>query len=83
MCGIVGKLNLKYDAPVNPVLIQQMMASMSHRGPDGEGKYVKGPVGLGHKRLTIIDLNTGSQPITNEDNTVWIVLPDTPGGIAV
>jgi len=73
MCGIVGKLNLKYDAPVNPALIQQMMESMNHRGPDGEGKYVKGPIGLGHKRLTIIDLNTGSQPITNEDKTVWIV----------
>ena len=47
---------------------------MAHRGPDGEGKYIHGPVGLGHRRLSIIDLsNCGAQPMCNEDGTVWIV----------
>jgi asparagine synthase (glutamine-hydrolysing) len=44
-----------------------------HRGPDGDGAYRSGPVGLGHRRLSIIDLNTGSQPMCNEDGTVWVV----------
>lgn len=73
MCGIAGKLNLTSGEPIDPALIQRMMDAMNHRGPDGEGKYVKGAVGLGHKRLSIIDLHTGAQPITNEDKTVWIV----------
>ena len=58
---------------VSPDLLQRMMDVISHRGPDGEGKYLFGPVGLGHPRLAIIDLNTGAQPMTNEDGTVWIV----------
>jgi asparagine synthase (glutamine-hydrolysing) len=50
-----------------------MMETIRHRGPDDEGMYVSGPVGLGHRRLSIIDLNTGQQPISNEDGTVWVV----------
>ena len=50
-----------------------MMNALSHRGPDGRGTYASGPVGLGHTRLAIIDLNTGAQPISNEDNTIWVV----------
>jgi asparagine synthase (glutamine-hydrolysing) len=50
-----------------------MMAELGHRGPDGEGSYFDGPVGLGHKRLAIIDLETGRQPMTNEDESLWIV----------
>jgi asparagine synthase (glutamine-hydrolysing) len=50
-----------------------MMETIRHRGPDDEGVYVSGPVGLGHRRLSIIDLNTGQQPISNEDGTVWVV----------
>lgn len=73
MCGICGKLNDDAQVPVSPVLIQRMMDTMAHRGPDGEGKYVRGPVGLGHRRLAIIDLSTGDQPMTNEDETIWIV----------
>ncbi len=50
-----------------------MADSIQHRGPDDEGFYVSGPVGFGFRRLSIIDLNTGHQPISNEDDTVWIV----------
>lgn len=73
MCGIIGKLNLDGQQPVHPDLIQRMMDLIAHRGPDGEGMYVSGAVGLGHRRLSIIDLNTGDQPMSNEDGTVWVV----------
>lgn len=73
MCGICGKINLNTDCHIESNLIKQMMDVMSHRGPDDEGMYISKHVGLGHRRLTIIDLNTGKQPISNEDNQVWIV----------
>ena len=50
-----------------------MADSMRHRGPDDEGYYISGQIGLGHRRLSIIDLNRGKQPISNEDDTIWIV----------
>ena len=50
-----------------------MLAVMRHRGPDGDGVHLDGPVGLGHLRLSIIDVGGGAQPMTNEDETVWIV----------
>jgi asparagine synthase (glutamine-hydrolysing) len=73
MCGIAGKLNLAPDARVRAPEIEAMLDPISHRGPDGRGVYVDGPAGLGHLRLSIIDLGTGAQPMTNEDSTVWIV----------
>jgi asparagine synthase (glutamine-hydrolysing) len=73
MCGIVGKLNFDRHQFVEPESIQRMMDLIAYRGPDGEGKYVSGSVGLGHRRLSIIDLQTGNQPISNEDGTVWVV----------
>jgi asparagine synthase (glutamine-hydrolysing) len=73
MCGIAGKFSLDGRQPIDPDLIQRMTDVIAHRGPDGEGLHVKGPIGLGHRRLSIIDLNTGSQPMCNEDGTVWIV----------
>src|SRR5436309_1684796 len=73
MCGICGKLYFDADRKVDPQLIDQMMALISHRGPDGQGKHMAGPVALGHTRLAIIDLNRGAQPMCNEDATVWIV----------
>ena len=73
MCGICGKLYYDAEKHVAPDMIQQMMDIIVHRGPDGEGKYLSGPVGLGHRRLAIIDLNRGAQPMCNEDKTVWIV----------
>jgi asparagine synthase (glutamine-hydrolysing) len=73
VCGICGKLNFDREANVSPALLKGMADTISHRGPDDEGYYVAGPVGLGFRRLSIIDLNTGHQPLSNEDGTVWIV----------
>ena len=73
MCGICGKLYFDPDRPVEAELIKRMMASIHHRGPDDEGMYVCGPIGLGHKRLSIIDVSTGRQPISNEDRQIWVV----------
>jgi asparagine synthase (glutamine-hydrolysing) len=74
MCGIVGKLYLDGQRPVQSALIQRMMDVIAHRGPDGQGMHVQGAVGLGHRRLSIIDLSSaGAQPMCNEDRSVWIV----------
>ncbi len=73
MCGIAGKLFFDSAARVEPGQIQAMLRPLRHRGPDGEGIHLDGPVGLGHCRLAIIDLSTGDQPMANEDETVWIV----------
>src|SRR5580658_1899596 len=73
MCGICGKLNFDPGASVNPRTIQAMLDSIRHRGPDDEGVYLASNVGLGHRRLSIIDLSSGHQPLSNEDGTVWIV----------
>lgn len=73
MCGIVGKLNFDKTQLVSPALIRAMCATLTHRGPDDEGAYVDGPVGLGMRRLSIIDLAGGQQPIANEDQTIWVV----------
>ena len=80
MCGICGVYNFRNKEPVNQDLIKRMTGALKHRGPDDEGIYlgsrVKGSglmVGLGVRRLSIIDLETGHQPIHNEDKTIWIV----------
>jgi asparagine synthase (glutamine-hydrolysing) len=73
MCGICGKLNFERDAGIDPALIGAMLDTIRHRGPDDEGVYLKGQVALGHRRLSIIDLNSGHQPISNENGTIWIV----------
>lgn len=70
MCGIAGILDIKRK-PENHILLG-MTGAMRHRGPDGEGIYIDGSAGLGHRRLSIIDLNTGAQPMSNEDGSVWI-----------
>jgi len=73
MCGIVGKLNLDGRQPVEREIIARMLDVIPHRGPDGQGVELTGPVGLGHRRLSIIDLSScGTQPMANEDGTVWI-----------
>jgi asparagine synthase (glutamine-hydrolysing) len=73
MCGICGKLIFDSQATVSPALIKAMADAMLHRGPDDDGYYVSGQVGLGFRRLSIIDLSGGHQPLCNEDGTVWIV----------
>jgi asparagine synthase (glutamine-hydrolysing) len=73
VCGICGKLNFDREARVSTALLKTMADSIYHRGPDDEGYYASGPVGFGFRRLSIIDLNTGHQPICNEDGSVWIV----------
>jgi asparagine synthase (glutamine-hydrolysing) len=73
MCGICGKLEFDPQRRIDPDLLRNMMNTIRHRGPDDEGVYISENVGLGHRRLSIIDLNTGKQPISNETGTVWIV----------
>jgi asparagine synthase (glutamine-hydrolysing) len=73
MCGIAGKLNFDRAEPVSETEILRMLDPMKHRGPDGHGVHLDGNAGLGHLRLSIIDLCTGAQPMANEDETVWIV----------
>src|SRR5579885_3470678 len=74
MCGITGYLNLNgKDLDPRASHLPAMCASIYHRGPDEEGKMVLGPVAKGMRRLSIIDLLSGQQPICNEDKTIWIV----------
>lgn len=72
MCGIAGQLSLDGQMPADASLLHRMTDIISHRGPDGEGHYLHGPVGLGHRRLSIIDVAAGKQPMCNEDETVWV-----------
>ena len=71
MCGIAGIADIS-GAPVDPALLQAMTRVQAHRGPDGEGFVHRGAAGLGHRRLAIIDLATGDQPMANDDGSVWI-----------
>jgi asparagine synthase (glutamine-hydrolysing) len=74
MCGIAGKLHLGLQGAVKTEVLQRMTAALRHRGPDGEGIWVEGPVGFGHQRLAIIDLSPrAGQPMTNEDGSLRIV----------
>lgn len=73
MCGIAGKLVFDSTAKVEAVEIQAMLDPMVHRGPDGQGLHLDRNAGLGHLRLSIIDLSTGAQPMCNEDKSVWVV----------
>lgn len=72
MCGICGVFD-RSGRPVAAELVERMSATLSHRGPDGSGSYVWGEIGLGHRRLSIIDLGGGTQPITNEDGTLQLI----------
>lgn len=73
MCGIAGILEFAPEAHVEARVLRRMCKIMAHRGPDDEGFFVGGPVGLGMRRLSVVDLSTGHQPICNEDGSVWIV----------
>ena len=73
MCGICGKLAFDSQEAISPSLIRAMADTIRHRGPDDDGYYVSGQIGLGFRRLSIIDLKSGHQPLSNEDGSVWIV----------
>ncbi|MDH5570814.1 MAG: asparagine synthetase B, partial [Gammaproteobacteria bacterium] len=72
MCGIAGICNIVSGESIQEQKIAAMIDMLKHRGPDGKGFYVNQNIGLGHARLSIIDLDTGGQPIHNEDKTVWV-----------
>jgi len=71
MCGIAGYVS--EGAPAGQDIVRQMCAQIRHRGPDDEGVYVDGQCAIGMRRLSIIDLAGGHQPISNEDGSVWVV----------
>ena len=73
MCGIVGIVGADRSCQVDSASIHHMCQTIVHRGPDDEGIYAKGCAGLGMRRLSIIDLCSGQQPIHNEDRNIWIV----------
>lgn len=73
MCGITGIVNLTQFNPISEEQLRQMLAMIRHRGPDQFGIYLDENVGLGNARLSIVDLGGGQQPISNEDETLWIV----------
>ena len=72
MCGIAGMAGKRGDV-IDVADVHRMCQTIVHRGPDDAGVYARGPVGLGMRRLSIIDLSGGKQPLHNEDQTVWVV----------
>ena len=70
MCGLVGILG-RFDAEGQD--LGRMLQALSHRGPDGEGVYTDAHIALGHRRLSIIDLQGGRQPLRNVEGTIWLV----------
>jgi asparagine synthase (glutamine-hydrolysing) len=72
MCGIAGILKLDPRETVEEARLKRMRDVLRHRGPDGEGLWIDGPMGLGHRRLAIVDVAGGQQPMTNEEGTAWI-----------
>src|SRR5688500_11132992 len=73
MCGITGIYHYGSDRPVDPARLMAMTDLLAHRGPDDSGVYVAGNLGLGHRRLAIVDLSAaGRNPMPNEDETLWV-----------
>src|SRR4051812_34063484 len=73
MCGIAGRFNYDPLRPVERDVLAAMTDAVAHRGPDAAGYHLAPGIGLGHRRLSIIDLSTGDQPLCNENGTVWTV----------
>ena len=71
MCGIAG-IYRRHGAPVPEDLLRAMTARLAHRDPDGDGFHVEPGLGFGHRRLSIIDVAGGAQPMSNEDGTIWV-----------
>jgi asparagine synthase (glutamine-hydrolysing) len=74
MCGICGIYNFGTYAPADRTALKRAADTMVHRGPDDEGFYFSGELGLANRRLSIIDLPGGHQPLANEDETLWVIL---------
>src|SRR5436190_12317508 len=74
MCGVAGIFNYADpDRAIDRALLLRMTRALAHRGPDGEGLHVDGPIGLGHRRLSIVDLSAaGRQPMSTADESCWI-----------
>ncbi|MGE3508406.1 MAG: asparagine synthase (glutamine-hydrolyzing) [Vicinamibacterales bacterium] len=72
MCGIAGQFRSDAESPIDRDTLGRMTSVLAHRGPDGDGFYVAPGIGLGHRRLSVIDLASGAQPMANEDRTVWV-----------
>ena len=71
MCGIAGQLNTD-NKPVSPAILKRMTDAIAHRGPDGEGHWIEGNLGLGHRRLAIIDLSpAGHQPMVSSNDRYY------------
>ena len=72
MCGICG-IGFMDNRPVDEIRLRAMTRTLTHRGPDDEGYHIEPGVGLGHRRLSIIDVAGGHQPLYNEDETVCVI----------
>jgi asparagine synthase (glutamine-hydrolysing) len=72
MCGICGIFNFNKDTPVSKDILTKMNNVLIHRGPDDYDLYLDKFIGLGHRRLSIIDIDKGKQPMSNENNTIWV-----------
>jgi asparagine synthase (glutamine-hydrolysing) len=73
MCGIAGIFDYRGHSEVDPSLLRRMTDALFHRGPDGEGFHIAPGIGLGHRRLAIVDLASGDQPLFNEDGTICVI----------
>src|SRR5690606_36723984 len=73
MCGIAGQFNFLRGEPADEATVRRMARSIVHRGPDDEGFFFSGPLGLGFRRLSIIDLSGGHQPMADAEESVWII----------
>jgi len=72
MCGICGIYNFNKDRPISKDTLTRMNNTLIHRGPDDSGYYIDKFIGFGHRRLSIIDIKSGKQPMCNEDETIWV-----------
>ena len=70
MCGIAGYLHHDRNRPASETILKAMTDAVTHRGPDGSGLHIDGPLALGHRRLSIIDLSNGDQPMSSEDGSI-------------
>ena len=73
MCGLAGIFDLRRRSAIDETVLREMTSALRHRGPDGEGFHVEPGLGLGHRRLSIVDLSSGAQPMENEDGSVVVV----------